>query len=400
MLQLAAACIGLGLSLYLVVQHTRLETGIQDTTSFCSMGEVADCDVVNASPYSKVFGIPIASFGGLYFLTILLLGLFANPKKVDHGYNQKLIVLLSLVALVVELYLSVVQALFIKSFCLLCLGTYLCNLFIIITACWSLTEKRDLWNGFLSALQWKPLPPPSYQKLATLAVLVFVGGGLMLYYPVHARQNSDSQKFFDNLDAYFEAFQNKPVKRIALSESDASYGSPKAPIQIVEFSDYQCPFCQKAAFVLHAVKKTLPDEIRLVFKNYPLDSSCNPSMPNQLHPMACRLAQLGACANEKQQFWAYHDTIFFGLNRTNSFPTWETVSQSLSPIFSREEITQCLTSENSRNQIDRDLREGKNLAVSGTPAIFINGRQLDPIPLTIPILLRIMEMELERVRKN
>ena len=90
-------------------------------------------------------------------------------------------------------------------------------------------------------------------------------------------------------------------------------GSKDAPVTILEFSDFQCPFCGKF------YKETLSQledtyvktgKVKLYFRNYPLDTTCNPSMSQQLHPFACKAAEAAACADAQGKFWEYHNTLF------------------------------------------------------------------------------------------
>ncbi|NBX77391.1 MAG: vitamin K epoxide reductase family protein [Proteobacteria bacterium] len=80
LIQIVAACLGTALSIYLLVHHTRVNLGIQDSSSFCSFGGLADCDV-NVSKYSEVAGVPLAAIGAIYFFVLLILGLLVPPKN-------------------------------------------------------------------------------------------------------------------------------------------------------------------------------------------------------------------------------------------------------------------------------------------------------------------------------
>src|SRR5262249_23364924 len=86
-------------------------------------------------------------------------------------------------------------------------------------------------------------------------------------------------------------------------------GPADAPITIVEFSDFQCPFCARAAKDLRELVGTSP-EVSLVFRNFPLDTSCNGNLKRQMHANACLAAYAAECAGKQGRFWEYHDLLF------------------------------------------------------------------------------------------
>ncbi len=142
-----------------------------------------------------------------------------------------------------------------------------------------------------------------------------------------------------------------------------AWGPPEAPVTIVEFSDFQCPFCRGVVATLKQVAARYPDRVRVVFRDFPIPS---------LHPDAPLAHEAARCAGEQGQFWPYHDLLF---ERTTVNPP--ALKQYASDLkLDAQKFGQCLDSGRYRAAVEADVTEGTRLGVSGTPTFFINGRPL------------------------
>jgi len=150
--------------------------------------------------------------------------------------------------------------------------------------------------------------------------------------------------------------------RIYLSNfSDAqSLGPATARITIVEFTDFQCPFCRTSQLTLKRILTEYRDQIRLVFRNLPLD----------IHPEAFGSAQAAYCAGEQRRFWEFHDALFAA--KDLSVEARDQIAARVGLDASR--FRACLNSNASRAAIMVDVRKAKQLGFSGTPTFIINGR--------------------------
>ena len=139
-------------------------------------------------------------------------------------------------------------------------------------------------------------------------------------------------------------------------------GQPQAPITIIEFSDLQCPFCASVTPTLRELMKQYPDQVRWVFKNFPLDFHAD-------SPLA-HAAALAAARQDK--FWEMHDLIFanHNLKRDNL------LAEARSLNLDMDRFTADLESADIKRQLEADKKEGRGLGVNGTPAFFINGTPL------------------------
>lgn len=388
--------LGLALSLYLLVQHTRLKTGIQETQSFCALGKFADCDVVNMSSYSEIGGIPLAALGALlYFLLVVLFGLARASRQPANRIDQIGLVICAL-GITVDILLFFIQAVVLKNFCLVCLATYACTFGLALS--WVRTigfGKQGLpYKNLFKTLLPKVRVAPWIWGLSGLAILCFAGALAMI--PSAIRIRSQTYSFVDTaIEQFFLQWKERPSKRIEIG-ANGTFGNPAARVQIVEFSDFQCPHCRNAAFTLHTLLKLFKDRVYFVFKNYPLDSACNSAVPYAMHPHACSLAKLSFCAQKKEKFWNFHDYVFFTLSEASkakktAYPE-SLRPEDFSSLFTEEEFLSCLRDASALKAVQSDIKQGNELGLKGTPTVYLNGK-LVTVPLTLEILQRLIEIE-------
>jgi len=147
------------------------------------------------------------------------------------------------------------------------------------------------------------------------------------------------------------------------TEQAPSRGSPRAPITIVEFADYQCPFCVRAEATIHAIEQAHPGDVRVVFKNLPLP----------FHDLARPMAKAAVAADAQGRFWPMHDRLF-ALTGTVDRPALDRVARDLGLDVAR--FDRDLDDPSLDARIDADDADAKALGVKGTPTFFVNGRRI------------------------
>lgn len=150
---------------------------------------------------------------------------------------------------------------------------------------------------------------------------------------------------------------------VAVRPNDPVKGNPNAKVTIVEFSDFQCPFCARVLPTLKQVMETYPDKVRIVFKNYPLP----------FHQNAESAAMAALCAQEQGKFWEYHDRLF---TNQESLSLNDLKKYAADLGLKTGDFNSCLDSKKYKKQVEEDLVEGNRVGVRGTPAFFINGQVL------------------------
>lgn len=160
-------------------------------------------------------------------------------------------------------------------------------------------------------------------------------------------------------------------------------GNPKAPVIIVEFSDFQCPYCRRVQPTLKELLAKYEGRVSLSYRDFPL---------LQIHPQAQLAAEASRCAAEQGKFWEYHDLLFAGKLERDGL-----LEDARNLKLDEKQFDTCLSSGKYKPQIEKDLQEGTGAGVSGTPGFFING-----IPLSgaqpLESFVRVVEEELARRR--
>jgi protein-disulfide isomerase len=185
--------------------------------------------------------------------------------------------------------------------------------------------------------------------------------------------------------AKVEVFLNEPMPpMVKISDSGPSKGPKNAPVTIVEFSDFQCPYCKQAQLTLKQVLQSYGDNVRLIFKHTPLP----------IHAEAFKAAQAAACAAEQGAFWEYHDRLFGSGDLSSETLRKYAVEAGLQV----KTFNLCLDSEVSRTAVLKDMQEARQADVQGTPTFVINGRVLIRGVKGPDEFKKIIDQEIERVR--
>jgi protein-disulfide isomerase len=173
----------------------------------------------------------------------------------------------------------------------------------------------------------------------------------------------------DRLDAFKAELRGKSTVRIALSAprmevpvaADAPVlGDKNAPVTIVEFTDYQCPFCHRAQDTVEQVLGQYPGKVRLVAKDFPLD----------IHPRAIAASRAARCAGEQKKFWEYHRDL---LKTATDYSDDDLKKRAAGLGMDVSAFGACIASDRHDAAIKASFDEGQKLGVSGTPTFFVNG---------------------------
>ncbi len=175
--------------------------------------------------------------------------------------------------------------------------------------------------------------------------------------------------------------------RVEVAATGASMGPADAPITIVEFSDYECPFCQRAEPALWKLVETYPEEVRWVYRHFPLAG---------LDSSASKAAEATVCAQRQGKFWELH-RIVFANTRKLSRQSLQTYAGQAG--LNLEQFSICMDQGQAAEVVRRDLQEGEAVGVTGTPAFFLNGI---PFSGALPFeeFHRMVQEELSRIEAS
>jgi protein-disulfide isomerase len=202
-----------------------------------------------------------------------------------------------------------------------------------------------------------------------------------------AQQNRQTARtaFLDRLKASTPVTITLEPPRVDVAHAGRpAKGPADAPVQIIEFSDFQCPFCFRANPTVAEVLKTYGDRIRFVYRHYPL--------PN--HPNARPAAEAAACAEEQGKFWEFHDRLFADQSRLSDAD----LKQHAAELgLDAAKFNECFDTHKFQSLVDEDMDAALAAGVSGTPAFFINGRPLSGAQ-PFENFKRVIDEELQRNR--
>ena len=178
----------------------------------------------------------------------------------------------------------------------------------------------------------------------------------------------------DGLSALVEAIRKEKGFEVILPELEApafevategypSKGAQNPDITVVEFADYQCPYCKMAISAVDSLLEEYGDRVRVVYRDFPINSS----------GISEEVALGGVCAAEQGQFWEYHDLAF----ETQESLDKDSPQEIASEIgLDEQAFADCITSDETQARVEQSKAEAMKLGISGTPTFFVNGRQL------------------------
>jgi protein-disulfide isomerase/uncharacterized membrane protein len=427
---------GAFLSGLLLFDHHGVRSAQSAVHQLCGPGEESGCFLVSHSQYSTLGGFSLAAVGVFFYgsmLLLLVLGLVSSDSVRDSVAALALVAFGA--ALAADVLLLGIQAFAIGAYCRLCLATYAVNVAAVAALLPLRSKLAEISRGearralgvwavgavvvavavgavdraLASAAQRQatnllgesapappaPEPPPPVEPAApepppSTAPVVTAPPSDDRLEQIEAQLEAaqarireleatldDPQKFQEyQTQKAAEDFERQPRQELEL-EGIPSKGPAEAPIQVVEFSDFLCPFCRNLAGAFGGFMPQSQGRVAIFFKNYPLDQACNPAMTRTVHDGACELALGGICAQEQGKFWPYHDRIFSEppMNPSNE----DVVRIATEAGLDGNALRQCLSSPGARSKLDRDIAEGRRLEVKATPTVFVNGKRLEQI---------------------
>lgn len=178
-----------------------------------------------------------------------------------------------------------------------------------------------------------------------------------------------------------------PYRLSLNNERSPALGPANAPVTLVEFSDFQCPFCGRFFPTLKQLEQRFGDSLRVVYRQFPITN---------IHPNAFKAAEASLCAHEQGKFWQMHDLLF---QEQNKLDVKDLRVKAGRLGLNQKKFDACLDSGRYVEQVQEDLREGNRIGVTGTPALFVNGVAIDGGAVAYEVAASAIEKEMARVRR-
>ncbi|MEK6704946.1 MAG: thioredoxin domain-containing protein [Bdellovibrionota bacterium] len=355
----ASALLGVIVSVFLTTHYYSVKSATNGFKSYCNLGQAMNCDAVAASTYAELIkGVPFSSLTAGWFLALFIIAMFAMNKEWRRESVRAAFVL-SLIAVIFSAIFFAIMAFVLKTYCILCLVIDVVSL-----------------SSLASSLFLKPeglkLNKPDWGKWRTL----MASTASALFVAVIGLKGLDSATV-DSSTVRVIAEQitySSPVF-VNTSSELPSIGHKDAPITIVEFSDFQCPYCKVGAITLHSLMNRYPGKIRVIFKNFPLDPTCNKTIEHRAHSAACEAARIALCAHRQGKFKAVYEKFF---EKQEALAPGRLMDMVVGPAgLNAAELTACVSSAEIDTLIAKDVNEATGLGVKSTPSFFINGRKIE-----------------------
>jgi protein-disulfide isomerase len=193
---------------------------------------------------------------------------------------------------------------------------------------------------------------------------------------------ADQQLYADLKEKYTVDVLLEPY-RVKVAAEGPSKGPEQAPVTIVEFSDFQCPYCKQVLPAIEQATEKYGDKLRLVFRQFPL---------NSIHPQAQKAAEASLCAADQGKFWQLHDLMF---EEQQALDVAALKDKAARLELDAEAFSQCLDSGRYEDKVRADVTAGTVAGVTGTPALFVNGRPLSGA-VAFETLSEIIDQELAK----
>lgn len=432
--------VGIGLATYLTTTHFQILEAeaasdsleaLKDlkAKSICDVGGSTSCVDVSRSKWAKVSlgegrpAMPLSALVvGFYATTALLAFLALIGDEPRRKAALAMIAGLATLALLDGVFLIYIQAVEIKSWCLFCLGIDASNVGLLVLA------VIAHGGGLKATLAGVRSTPPSLALIASVVLLV----GTTVAYTTYTGEldkagltpgstslasgsgtgdghgagdghgHGEETKAFDDLSEeekqkaieesraalidFVASYKTITPKDIALSPYDGTKGNAASKVTFVEFADFECPHCKQLGWYMQDIAQRYYGLVHFAFKHYPLGKACNDQMTSDMHPEACQAAVATQCARRQGAFWPFHDQTFDSQGDL-SLEKLHSIADKLK--LDRGVFDACLESDSAWSEVKAQVVQGRTLGLQGTPAVFVNGKELPSIhPLAIETALR------------
>jgi protein-disulfide isomerase/uncharacterized membrane protein len=352
---LVLCTIGICLAADLQRLHVNVHTD-PDYQSYCAMSERVNCETVAASGYAVYAGLPLAVWGLAAYGFLFALSVWGLRRRLPvQSWPYGALFWISLVAAAVGVALWGLSHYVIESVCLVCAGTYFINVALLFVAT---MELRRIGRSPLRALQDEMGALTrgaggAIGLVALTAVALLVTWAVMEpYWKVQLRSGPDGLTVGHTAEGHPWIGATRPV------------------VEIIEYSDYECPHCRRGHAEMRTLVKERPDQVRLVHRHYPLDHTCNPSVSQPFHLRACAYARMAHCAGEQERFWEANDYLY-AHGRERDEITADRLAGELG--LDASDLETCLAGVAVQQAVGGDIAAGRAMRVRGTPAFVLDG---------------------------
>lgn len=331
--------------------------------SFCSINEFIDCDGAAKSTVSQFWGIPLAYWGMLFYVTVMFmtfvdklqqlkflkfLEVFKNPMAY--------ITTLGTIAFAVSMVLAGLSMFKINKLCLLCVVTYFIDLAIALVASSGRISNivESLKTTVLDFIAGAKQYTKTFIVLLILAVSFLCYSGMTYNFVPHIKKQKSILKY---RDIKFNPYRAK----------GNTLGAENADVVIELYSDYVCPLCYIHNIMLHQAVKEFSN-VKVIHHNYPFDKECNPYISVSMHPNACFMAKGAIAAKKQGNYWEMSSLLYE--EQPKNMEQMLKLADKLG--FNESEFVKDFNSAETSKEIESAINNANVLRIEGTPTMYVN----------------------------
>lgn len=360
----------------------------------CRGGERISCDDVIASKYGKLelgsgdrkLTIPTAGLGFVFFASLTAWFMVIGMPRGSRRWLHALPTAACFIGVLASVGFEIIMFAVLGKFCPLCATTHAATLGLLIV-CLLLWRDKSPPVSSTDTTERHPQPYPPARLVVVCVLLAATTSAAGFLWYGHRLQRGYASEYFDRWQNYdkdtklqFDRFMAQPRKYIPITAADPVRGPADAKHTLVVFSDFLCPVCRGLETELDKRMEEFPGKFKMVFKHFPLDTTCNKHIKSMLHQGACA-ASVAAHAAQllrgNDAFWAMHDAMF-GLEAGTKFSAKWAITQAEKLGIGEQEYMKRIQTYAVWEHIRENTREGNMLGVDSTPTMFFDGRLLKP----------------------
>jgi uncharacterized membrane protein/protein-disulfide isomerase len=353
---LALVLCGFVVSAYLSYSHYLNYTDIT-YQSFCAISNAINCDTVSQSVYSIFIGLPVPVWGVIGYTFLLCLVILAWRREAMEARIWALILWVALFFVLASLALAAVSTFLIHSYCIMCIGIYLVSFFTLWFV-W-LIRSRFAVRGLFTD---------------TIFDLKYLGTMKRLVFPLLAIMLTGIGLTYALMPPYWHMKPPKLSQAIPSGKTEQGYpwmGAEHPAVEVEVFSDYQCFQCKKMHMYLRQLLERYPHRLRIVQRHYPMDHKVNPIVKTPFHRGSGKMALMAIYAAENDKFWVMNDILFQLAGRENTIDLKYLAQRTGLEAIG---LYKAIKDPDTRRKLNRDLRDGINYGIDGTPSFVIDGK--------------------------
>ena len=339
---LALAMVGVSIYLTQHFYHVHFPQGI-GAGGLCDISSFFNCDSATNSPLSNIFGAPISLLGlitGFVFLLGVTTTIIADSSILAFGA------------------INFIGCLVLFIYSLVALGTLcpFCTVYYVLSgATLFLFYKNTNDRSFHL---------PSFASISIIFLLAITIGHF-----VYAGKQKDQASIKDSLIKQYNSLARSedPAYQADFFITRNGESLKDAPIQMIIFSDFQCPACKALSKMVHPLMKRYKENLNIDYFFYPLDPACNSKMTRNLHPLACKAAYFTYCTRDK--FLETHDLIFD--NQGDLSDEW------IEAQAKEYGVSDCYNDPETRKEVTKIVSQGNDYLVKSTPTFFLNNVKIE-----------------------